>query len=123
MYSMHWPKRPYSRALTSLVCILLLWLFSRVFQLRQSSWSCRTMSSCLGFGSHEIYFFPKPDTLDLASYETTLHDGTLHYHRSTNNTDTSILFLALNEDERSWSSDFRETKRTAYDFMDVLSST
>jgi len=70
-----------------------------------------------------MYFFPKPNILDLASYETTLHDGTLHYHRATNDTDPSILFLALNEDEHSWSSDFRETKRTAYDFMDAISST
>jgi mannan polymerase complexes MNN9 subunit len=120
---MHWPNRTYSRILIFVLCVFLLWLFSRIFQLRQSSWSCRTVSSCLGIGSHETYLFSKPEFSDTRSYENILHDGTLHYHRVSNNTNPSILFLALNENEHSWSSDFRETRRTAYDFMDVISST
>lgn len=70
-----------------------------------------------------MYRFPRPDILDVASYEEILHDGTLHYRRVTNDSEPSILFLALNENEYSWSSDFRETRRTANDFMDVLLST
>lgn len=120
---MHLPNRSYSRVPMFVFCVFLLWLFSRIFQLRQSSWSCRTVSSCLGIGSHETYLFPKPDLSDVESYEEILHDGILHYHRVTNNTDPSLLFLALNENEQSWSSDFCETRRTAHDFMDVLMST
>jgi hypothetical protein len=56
-------------------------------------------------------------------YENILHDGTLHCHRISKNTNLQILFLGLNENEQSWSSDSRETMRTAYDFMDVLSLT
>lgn len=120
---MHLPNRSYSRVLIFVLCVFSLWLFSRTFQLRQSSWSCRSVSACLGIRSHGVYLFSKPDISDLKSYENLLHDGTLHYQRVTNNTNTSILFLALNENEQSWSSDFRETRRTAHDFMDVISST
>jgi len=120
---MHWPNRSSSRVLTFVVCIFLPWLVSRIFQLRQSSWSCRTVSSCLGFGSHEMHIFSKPGISDVTAYENVLHNGTLHYRRATENTDPSIQFLALNENEPSWSSDFRETRRTAHDFMDVLPST
>ena len=67
--------------------------------------------------------FIKPNILYITAYQDILHDGALHYHSATNNTDPSILFLALNENEQSWSSDFREIRRTAYDFMDMLLST
>ena len=118
-----WARRQQGRAATFIICLIFVWIFSRVFELRRSSWSCRTLSSCLGIGTHRLYNHAKSDTLDFAAYEEVLHDDTLHYHRLANNTDPSILLLALNQDEASWSSDFRETQRTVYDFLDVVLST
>jgi len=115
--------RQYGRAVSFIACIIFFWTFSRVFELRRSSWSCRTLSSCLGVGSHRIYNYAKPDILDFAAHEEVLHDGTLHYQRLANGTDPVILILVLNQDAASWSSDFRETRRTVYDFLDVLLST
>lgn len=123
MFSSIWHKRLYSRGVTLFLCIVFIWVFSRVFELRQSSWSCRTLSSCLGVGTHRRYAWARPDTSDVGVFETTLQDGTLHYGRRSNSTMPSILVLALNENAASWSSDFRETPRTASDFMDVLIST
>jgi len=94
-----------------------------VFELRQSSWSCRTLSSCLGIGTHHLYNHPNLDPSRYTAHEQILHDGMRNYHRLANNTDPSILILALNQDGASWSSDFRETQRTVYDFLDVLLST
>jgi hypothetical protein len=117
-----WAKRQ-GRTVTFIICFLSLWILSRVFELRQTSWSCRTLSSCLGFGTHRRYNYAQLDDSDYTAHEEVLHDGTLRYHRLANNTDPSILILALNQDGASWSSDFRETQRTVYDFLDVLLST
>ncbi|OQO05749.1 hypothetical protein B0A48_09843 [Cryoendolithus antarcticus] len=57
------------------------------------------------------------------SGEVVLADGTKHYRRRTANSEPSLLILALNQDAKSWSSDFRETTRTANDFMGLLVST
>jgi hypothetical protein len=118
-----WANRQQGRAVSFISCLLCLWAFSRVFELRQSSWSCRTLSSCLGIGTHRLYDYTKLNPSEFATHEEVLRDGTLHYHRLANNTDPLILILALNQDEASWSSDFRETQRTVYDFLDVLLST
>jgi hypothetical protein len=118
-----WANRQQGRAVSFTICLLCLWAFSRVFELRQSSWSCRTLPSCLGIGTHRLYDYTKPNPSEFAAHEEVLRDGTLHYRRLANNTDPSILILALNQDEASWSSDFRETRRTVYDFLDVLLST
>jgi hypothetical protein len=118
-----WASRQQGRTAAFIICLILVWIFSRVFELRQSSWSCRTLSSCLGIGTHRLYKYARLDISDYAAHEEVLRDGTLHYHRLANNTDPSILFLALNQDEASWSSDFRETRRTVSDFLDVVLST
>lgn len=123
MYSLPWHNRLFSRVLALFLCTLSVWIFSRVFELRRSSWSCRTVSSCLGVGSHRTYGFAQLHASDIEGFETVLQDGTLHYGRRTNQTMPTLLVLALNEDEASWSSDFRETQRTASDFMDLLMST
>lgn len=67
-------------------------------------------------GSYEMYLFSNRNILDLTACENILHNDTLDYRRVTNNTAPSILFLALNKNEQSWSSNFRESRGTVYGF-------
>ncbi|KAI1488936.1 Anp1-domain-containing protein [Biscogniauxia mediterranea] len=106
-------------------CILTLILFQTT-EFRKRSWSCKTLSSCIGPGvrPHTYHHWDNVDeNLRVLTSEKTLHDGTLFFHRQTEDSDPEILILVLNKDEKSWSKDFRSTSRNIYDFVDLLVST
>ena len=112
------------RLATGVTFILFLAIFSQLFERRRVSYSCRTFSSCLGFGSRRQYVFtPSSTTSELVAVERTLQDGTIYFGRETVDANRQTLVLALNRDADSWSHDFRETRRTAYDFLELLAST
>ncbi|KAI5925846.1 Anp1-domain-containing protein [Camillea tinctor] len=106
-------------------CILTLILFQTT-EFRKRSWSCKTLSSCVGPGvrPHTYHHWDKVDeNLDVFISEKTLRDGTVFYHRQTEGSNPETLILVLNKDEKSWSKDFRSTNRNIYDFVDLLVST
>ncbi|KAI1432028.1 Anp1-domain-containing protein [Xylaria sp. CBS 124048] len=96
-------------------------------EFRHRSWSCKSWSTCLLLGgrSHAYKHWGDVDPgLRVDSFEKTLHDGTLHFHRQTvENSSPDILILVLAQDADSWSKDYRSTRRNIYDFLDLLVST
>ncbi|KAI1825887.1 glycosyltransferase family 62 protein [Xylaria intraflava] len=95
-------------------------------EFRHRSWSCKTWSTCLlGARPHSYKHWGDVDPeLRIDSFEKTLHDGTVFFHRQTvENSNPEILILVLAQDAHSWSKDYRSTRRNIYDFLDLLVST
>ncbi|KAI0883998.1 glycosyltransferase family 62 protein [Annulohypoxylon maeteangense] len=111
--------------LFSIAAALGLFVLFHSFEPRKRAWSCKTLSSCLGGNHPPTYKHWDGVPLDLAvgKNEKTLSDGTVLYHQHIVNTNPDILFLVLTRDGHSWSRDFRSTRRTVYDFIDMLVST
>lgn len=108
---------------TLFAAVFFVWIFFYTFEPRQAAYSCRTFWSCVGIAGRHRYACPLPSSYSQVESEVILRDGTLRYLRDVSDTNPDILFLGLNKDARSWSSDFRSSQRTAYDFMDLLAST
>ncbi|KAI1403200.1 glycosyltransferase family 62 protein [Hypoxylon fuscum] len=116
---------PNRLVLTCIASCLVLFVLFHTFEPRKRAWSCKTLSSCLG-GSHApTYKHWDGVPLDLAvgENEKTLSDGTVLYHQHIVNTQPDVLFLVLSRDSHSWSRDFRSTRRTIYDFLDMIVTT
>ncbi|WPG98745.1 Hypothetical protein R9X50_00153900 [Acrodontium crateriforme] len=111
--------------LATIAAIIVLFLFlSSVFEPRKTAYSCRTLWSCLGFGGRHRYTHAAiPDDTEIHVKENVLRDGTLYFEHRIPHADPAILFLVLNKDGASWSSDFRSGQRGIYDFQDLLVST
>jgi hypothetical protein len=94
-------------------------------EFRRRSWSCKTWATCLGGRPHSYKHWDDVDPeLRVDSFEKTLHDGTLFFHRQTvENSNPEILILVLAQDADSWSKDYLSTRRNIYDFLDLLVST
>ncbi|KAI3321655.1 glycosyltransferase family 62 protein [Xylariaceae sp. AK1471] len=94
-------------------------------EFRRISWSCKTWATCLGGRPHSYKHWGDIDPeLRIDSFEKTLHDDTLFFHRQTvENSSPEILILVLAQDAESWSKDYRSTRRNIYDFLDLLVST
>ncbi|KAI1101491.1 glycosyltransferase family 62 protein [Jackrogersella minutella] len=108
-----------------IACALAVFVLFHSFEPRKRAWSCKTLSSCLGGNHPPAYKHWDGVPLDLAvgKNEKTLSDGTVFYHQHIVNTNPDVLILVLTRDEHSWSRDFRSTRRTVYDFMDMILST
>ncbi|KAI8632875.1 glycosyltransferase family 62 protein [Xylariaceae sp. FL1651] len=94
-------------------------------EFRRRSWSCKTWATCLVGRPHSYKHWEDVDPeLRIDSFEKTLHDGTVFFHRQTvENSSPEILILVLAQDADSWSKDYRSTRRNIYDFLDLLVST
>ncbi|KAI0467438.1 Anp1-domain-containing protein [Xylaria cf. heliscus] len=94
-------------------------------EFRRRSWSCKTWATCLGGRPHSYQHWDDVDPdLRIDSFEKTLHDGTLLFHRQTvENSSPEVLMLVLAQDADSWSKDYVSTRRNIYDFLDLLVST
>ncbi|TKA35782.1 hypothetical protein B0A54_12951 [Friedmanniomyces endolithicus] len=105
--------------------ILLIWLLWYTLEPRKTAYSCRTFRSCIGLGRSHSYdlSLSQPSQSEVLESLVTLRDGTVRYQRVAPDADPSLLILVLNKDSRSWSSDFRSTSRSFYDFLDLLAST
>ncbi|KAI4868041.1 glycosyltransferase family 62 protein [Hypoxylon rubiginosum] len=116
---------PNRLVLISISSLLLLFVLFHSFEPRRRAWSCKTLSSCLGGNHPPAYKHWDGVPLDLAvgKNEKTLSDGTVFYHRHIVNTEPDILFQVLSRDSHSWSRDFRSSRRTIYDFLDMIVST
>ncbi|KAK0248338.1 hypothetical protein B0A54_01155 [Friedmanniomyces endolithicus] len=111
------------RLATISASVLLIWLLWYTLEPRKTAYSCRTFKSCIGLGRTNSYgpsLTPQSQSEDSL---VTLRDGTLRYQRIASNADPSLLILVLNKDGKSWSSDFRSTPRSLYDFLDLLAVT
>ncbi|KAI0172467.1 glycosyltransferase family 62 protein [Hypoxylon sp. FL1284] len=111
--------------LISVASLLTLFVLFHSFEPRRRAWSCKTLSSCLGGNRPPAYKHWDGVPVDLAvgKNEKKLGDGTVFYHRHIVNTQPDILFQVLSRDSHSWSADFRSTRRTIYDFLDMVVST
>ncbi|KAI1504931.1 Anp1-domain-containing protein [Biscogniauxia marginata] len=108
------------------IAIIITFILFQTTEFRKRSWSCKTLSSCIGPGvrPHTYHHWDNVDeNLKVATSEKTFRDGTVLFHRQTEDSDPEILVLVLNKDEHSWSKDFRSTSRNIYDFVDLLVST
>ncbi|KAI0894107.1 glycosyltransferase family 62 protein [Annulohypoxylon nitens] len=116
---------PNRAVIFGIAAALGLFLLFHSFEPRKRAWSCKTLSSCLGGNHPPTYNHWDGVPLDLAvgKNEKTLSDGTIIYHQHIVNTNPDVLFLVLTRDGHSWSRDFRSTRRTVYDFIDMLVST
>lgn len=94
-------------------------------EFRRRSWSCKTWATCLGGRPHSYKHWDDVDPeLRVDSFEKTLHDGTVFFHRQTvENSSPEILILVLAQDAESWSKDYLSTRRNIHDFLDLLVST
>ncbi|KAI0097213.1 Anp1-domain-containing protein [Nemania sp. FL0031] len=94
-------------------------------EFRRRSWSCKTWATCLGGRPHSYKHWDDVDPdLRVDSFEKTLHDGTVFFHRQTvENSNPETLILVLAQDADSWSKDYLSTRRNIYDFLDLLVST
>ncbi|KAH8163479.1 hypothetical protein CIB48_g4768 [Xylaria polymorpha] len=94
-------------------------------EFRRRSWSCKTWATCFGGRPHSYQHWDDVDPeLRIDSFENTLHDGTLLFHRQTvENSSPEVLILVLAQDADSWSKDYVSTRRNIYDFLDLLVST
>lgn len=101
---------------------VFIWALFYTLEPRKTAYSCRTVWSCIGVGHRHGYSHSLPSAPSREG-EVTLQDGTVQYRREAQDANPEMLFLNLNKDGGSWSSDFRSTQRTANDFMDVLIST
>ncbi|KAI6089282.1 glycosyltransferase family 62 protein [Hypoxylon rubiginosum] len=109
----------------SVASFLILFVLFHSLEPRRRAWSCKTLSSCLG-GNHPPaykHWDGVPLDFTVGKNERTLSDGTVFYHRHIVNTQPDILFQVLSRDSHSWSRDFRSTRRTIYDFLDMLVAT
>ncbi|KAI0453352.1 Anp1-domain-containing protein [Xylaria acuta] len=95
-------------------------------EFRRRSWSCKTWATCFfGGRPHSYKHWDDVDPeFKIASFERTLHDGTLLFHRQTvEDSSPEVLILVLAQDADSWSKDYVSTRRNIYDFLDLLVST
>ncbi|KAH9995461.1 glycosyltransferase family 62 protein [Xylariaceae sp. FL0662B] len=104
----------WSALLNALLVILILFYTLDPWR---SSWSCKTLESCLG-GRPRVYrhWDGTTGTADLAigQNQKTLHDGTVFYQRRIVHTTPDTLVLVLGGDGRAWS------RGGVYDFVDLL---
>ncbi|KAK1069919.1 hypothetical protein LTR74_004550 [Friedmanniomyces endolithicus] len=105
--------------------VLLIWLLWYTLEPRKTAYSCRTFKSCIGLGRSHSYdlSLSQPSQPEVLESLVTLRDGTLRYQRVAPDADPSLLILVLDKDSKSWSSDFRSTSRSFYDFLDLLAVT
>ncbi|OTA99454.1 glycosyltransferase family 62 protein [Hypoxylon sp. CI-4A] len=117
---------PPKRSVPFIVAVaLLLFILYHSFEPRERAWSCKTLSGCIKGTKPPTYNHWDDVPADIAfnKNEKTLNDGTVHYQQRIVNTNPDVLFLILTRDEHSWSRDFRSTRRTVYDFIDMIVST
>ncbi|KAI1089529.1 glycosyltransferase family 62 protein [Rostrohypoxylon terebratum] len=116
---------PNRAVIFGIAAALGLFLLFHSFEPRKRAWSCKTLSSCLEGNHPPPYNHWDGVPLDFAvgKNEKTLSDGTVIYHQRIVSTNPDVLFLVLTRDGHSWSRDFRSTRRTVYDFIDMLVST
>ncbi|KAI2619642.1 glycosyltransferase family 62 protein [Hypoxylon sp. NC1633] len=112
-------------ALTGIALFLMLFVLYHSFEPRKRAWSCKSISSCMGGNRAPTYkhWDSLPFNLNIGQSEKILSDGTVFHHQQIIGTNPDILVLALSRDAHSWSSDFRSTPRTIYDFIDLIEST
>nr|POE49156.1 mannan polymerase complex subunit mnn9 [Quercus suber] len=104
--------------------VLLLWFLTNTLEIRRTAYSCRTVWSCLGIGTHTSYSHPQTPTTTLVETQTVLHDGTTRYDLVNSSLQPpTLLILVLTKDSSSWSSDFRSQPRSIHDFLSLLSTT
>jgi hypothetical protein len=111
--------------LAGIVSVLAVaWLLFYTLEPRRTAYSCRTVWSCIGLGGRHSYSrdYVWVDQKPTESEEI-LRDGTVRFSREVSGARPDTLVLVLNKDGNSWSSDFRSSQRTAYDFIDLLAST
>ncbi|KAI1080463.1 glycosyltransferase family 62 protein [Whalleya microplaca] len=110
-------------ATSLLICIVVFY----TLEPRKRAWSCKTLASCLGGRPHVYKHWNgdgAPVDFAIGQNEKTLHDGTVFYHRRIVGTSPETLILVLGgKDERAWSKDDLSTRRSVYDFVDLLIGT
>ncbi|KAI2639244.1 Anp1-domain-containing protein [Xylaria nigripes] len=108
-------------SITAAVFFALLLLYTAV-GFRKRSW---TWAECVVNSPHNYKHWGDVDPeLRIDSFEKTLRDGTLYFHRQiVDNSSPEILILVMAQDMDSWSKDYISTRRNIYDFLDLLIST
>ena len=109
-----------------LAAVLFTLALFYTIEVRDRSWSCKDWKTCLvGGRAHKYHHWDDVDPeFKVDTFEKTLHDGTLHFHRQTvDNTSPGIMILVIAQDAHSWSKDYLSTRRNIYDFLDLLIST
>ncbi|RYC65558.1 hypothetical protein CHU98_g669 [Xylaria longipes] len=112
------------RLVPVIAAVLFTFILFYTTEFRRLSWSCKTWATCLGGRPHNHKHWDDIDPeFRVDSFEKTLHDGTLHFHRQTvENSSPEVLILVLAQDTDSWSKDYVSTRRNIYDFLDLLVS-
>lgn len=113
--------RPVRRLLLLLLAVLIFTVLSFLLEPRRRSLNCRSFWSCVS--GRPAYTTEVPEDQQFNVAETTLSDGTVRFNRKLREGSQSILFLVLTRDGASWSRDFQSTRRSIYDFLDLLAST
>lgn len=117
-------RRPGARTTAVVALFLLAFLgLSYTVEPRTTAYSCRNFWTCVVGGSRHAYAHALPLDQDVVEHEAATADGTLKYERRLRNAEPETLFLVLNKDAGSWSSDFHSTQRSIYDFVDLLVAT
>ncbi|KAI1378960.1 glycosyltransferase family 62 protein [Hypoxylon crocopeplum] len=116
---------PNRLVLIGVASFFVLFILFHSFEFRKRAWSCKTLGSCVAGTYPPTYKHWNSVPLDLAigQNEKTLSDGTVFHHQHIVGTNPDVLVLALSRDSTSWSRDFRSTRRTVYDFLDLIVST
>ncbi|KAK5711337.1 hypothetical protein LTR17_018464 [Elasticomyces elasticus] len=112
------------RIAISAATVILVYLLFYTLEPRRTAYSCRTFWSCIGLDrlhSYSLYTTQVPGVAEESL--VTLRDGTTRWQLAALSAEPTILILVLFKDEKSWSSDFRSSSRTVYDFLDLLQAT
>lgn len=115
-------RQNYNRVAAICATVLIFWLLFYTTEPRRRSYSCKTFKSCLLDRPHR-YEHPLPVEPSVIEQGKILSDGTAYFERETLGSNPDILILVMNKDSASWSNDFRSTRRSIYDFLDLLVST
>ncbi|KAH9820424.1 glycosyltransferase family 62 protein [Teratosphaeria destructans] len=116
------PRSAVRRLIWLSALVVGIWFLSNTLEIRKTAYSCRTVWSCFGLGTRHSYAYPLP-AVNPEETGRTLQDGTARFDRRLPHAKPEVLVVVLSKDAASWSSDFRSTQRSAYDFVDLLVST
>ncbi|KAK4580082.1 hypothetical protein LTR86_000284 [Recurvomyces mirabilis] len=95
--------------------VLAFWLLTYTLEPRRTAYSCR-------FGDRHRYP-QQPTQPSIWEAEDEVQNGNLRFTRQSQGAKPELLILVLARDANSWSRDFRSTRRSVYDFIDLLAAT
>jgi len=100
---------------------------SLLFEPRRRSLNCRTFWTCISLpASYNSEIINTPITennQEVHVTEVKLPDGTVRFTRQILGRNPTTLLLLLTRDAASWSRDFQSTRRSVYDFLDLVAKT